>query len=106
MDQIGQITRSFDQSLHTVLQNSITCSITVKLNIFGDIVYEEGKGRFGELLQRKTPLKQSGRWEREILLLVKECHLLQKAWRKAMDHKKGGLKNPWGQIRARLTNLR
>lgn len=28
------------------------------------------------------------------------------AWRKAMDHEKGGLKNLWGQIRARLTNLR
>lgn len=39
--------RSFDQSLHTVLQNSIRGSITAKLNIFGDIVYEEGKGRLG-----------------------------------------------------------
>ncbi len=97
--------RSFDQS-YTVLQNSLRGSTTGKLNIFGDVVYEEGKERFGELQQRKTPPKQSGRWEREILQLVKERRLLRKAWRKAKDHKKECLKNLWAQIRTRLTNLR
>lgn len=98
--------RSFDQSLHTVLQNLIRGSITAKLNIFGDIIHEEGKVIFGELPQRKAPLKQSRRREREILQLVKEHCLFRKAWRKAMDHEKEGLKNLWGQIRTRLTNLR
>ncbi len=89
--------RSFDQNLYTVLQNAIRSSATAKLNIFGDIIYEEGIGRFGELIQRKILPKQSGRWEREILQLVKERRLVRKAWRKAMDHE---------SIRARLTNLR
>lgn len=73
------VSRSFDQNLYTVLQNSIRGSVTAKLNIFGDIIYEEGKGRFGELIQRKIPPKQSGRREREILQLVKECRLVRKA---------------------------
>ncbi|XP_058614749.1 uncharacterized protein LOC131529194 [Onychostoma macrolepis] len=38
--------------------------------------------------------------------LVKEHCLVRKAWRKAVDHEKEGLKNLWGQIRAKLTNLR
>lgn len=91
---------------YTVLQNSLRGSTTAKLSIFGYIVYKGGKWRFGELPQRKTPLKQSGRREREILQLLKDCRLLWKAWRKAKDHKKEGLKNLWAQIRTRLTNPR
>lgn len=43
---------------------------------------------------------------REILHLVKERHLLQKAWRKAEDQENEGLKNPWSQIKVRLADLR
>lgn len=56
--------------------------------------------------QRSTIPKQIGRWEKEILQLVKERHLLWKAWRKAKDEEKECLKDLWSQIKARLANLR
>lgn len=59
-----------------------------------------------ELQQRKAPPKQSTRWEKEILQLVKERYCLRKSWRKAKDHEKEGLKNLCNQIRDRLSHLR
>lgn len=98
--------RSFDESLHTILQNALKGNTIAKLNIFGDIIYEEGKARFGELQQRKNLPKQSGRREREIHQLLKERRLLRKAWRRSEDHEKEGLKNLWDRIRAKLGLLR
>lgn len=53
--------KSFDESLHTILQHALKGNTIAKMNIFGDIIYEEGKARFGELQQRKSLSKQSGR---------------------------------------------
>lgn len=71
--------RSFDQSLHLILQNSLAGSTTTKLNLFGNIVYGEGKERFGEMSQKKNTPKQKGRRGMEIHKLVKERRLLRKA---------------------------
>ncbi|XP_016406634.1 uncharacterized protein LOC107739136 [Sinocyclocheilus rhinocerous] len=62
--------------------------------------------RFGALSQRRSIPKRTGRREREILQLVKERRLLRKAWKKAEDKEKEGLKNLWNQIQARLADLR
>lgn len=49
---------SFDQSLHLILQNSLAGSITNKTNLFGNIVYGEGKRR------RKPPSRREDeRWK-------------------------------------------
>lgn len=56
--------------------------------------------------QRKNTPKQKGWREMEILKLVKERCLLCKAWRKANQLEKEGLKALWDQLRARLANLR
>lgn len=47
-----------------------------KPNSFGHIIYEEGRERFGYIPNIKTPRRvvprQSGRWERKFLQLLKE----------------------------------
>ncbi len=89
---VKQEWRSFDQNLYTVLQNSIRGCVTAKLNIFGDIVYEEGNGRFGELRQRKIPVNRvedekgkSCNWYRNVALSGRHGGRLwttrKKAWR-------------------------
>lgn len=79
---------------------------TTKLNLYGNIVYGEGKERFVDMPQKKNTPKQKGRREMEILKLVKERRLLREAWRKAEEHEKEGLKAIWGQLKSRLANLR
>lgn len=76
-------------------------SITAKLNIFGHVVYEEGREGFREMPWRRVPPNQIGRRQREILPLVKERCLLEKSWRKATDEEKEGLRELWNQVRAR-----
>ncbi|KAL6466887.1 hypothetical protein MHYP_G00246910 [Metynnis hypsauchen] len=98
--------RSFDQDLHIILGKSLQGSVTTKLNLFGNIIYEEGKERFGERTGRKSTPREPGRREREIHNLVKERRSLRKAWRKAGDSEKEGLKALWAQIRTRLATLR
>lgn len=57
--------RSFKDSLYVTLQNTLRGSITSKLNVFGHIICEEGKERFGEMPQKRISPKQRGRqaWE-------------------------------------------
>lgn len=40
--------RNFDNSLCTILQNSLRGNITSKLNILGHVIHEEGRNRFGD----------------------------------------------------------
>ncbi|KAL6468408.1 hypothetical protein MHYP_G00240850 [Metynnis hypsauchen] len=94
--------RSFDQDLHIILGKSLQGSVTTKLNLFGNILYEEGKERFGERTGRKSTPREPGRREREIHNLVKE----RRSLRKAVDSEKEGLKALWAQIRTRLATLR
>lgn len=75
-------------------------SMTSMLGMFGHIVYEEGTQKFATKPKRRTSPKQSRRWERKMAQLVKERCLLQKG------QEKKGLKNPWEQIKSRLTHLR
>lgn len=63
---------SFDEILHTILQGSLKGNAASKLNTLGHIIYEEGKGRFGEMPQKNTAPRRAGRRERKILQLVKE----------------------------------
>ena len=98
--------RCFDQNLHLTLQYSLKGSTTSKLNLLGNIIYEEGKQSFGEMPKKKPTTKQKGRREREIFQLVKERRLLRKAWRKAQDLEKEALKCLWDQLKSRLANLR
>ncbi|XP_035527565.1 uncharacterized protein LOC118335412 [Morone saxatilis] len=97
---------SFDQDLHSILENSLRGSTITKLNLFGSIVYGEGKETFGEVIQRKNIPREVGRREQEIYKLVKERRLLKRSCRKADENEKEGLKVLWDQIRSRLATLR
>lgn len=52
--------RNFDNSL-CILQNSLRGNITSKLNIFGHVIHEEGRNRFGDMPLKRSAHKQSGR---------------------------------------------
>ncbi len=98
--------RKFDQNLHAILGKSLRGSVTAKLNLFGSVIYAEGKEQFGEVVRKKITAREPGRWEREILRLVKERRLLTKAWRKAEESEKECMKALCGQLRERLATLR
>lgn len=90
--------RSFEADLVPVLQNSLRGSLESKVKLLEHIIYEEGAQSFGEKHIRSVRLKQNGRHEGEIHQLLKERHLLRKAWRKAKEEEKE-------EIRARLAHL-
>lgn len=96
----------FDESTCITLQNSLKGNATSKLNIFGHLIHEEGRNRFGDKPVKRPSPTQRGRREKEIFQLVKERRLLRKSWRKAEPEEKEGLKDLWDKIKDRLAHLR
>ena len=78
-----------------------------QLNRIGDILYEECRGKFGEITKRRGVVpRQKGRREREVKQLVKRWHQLQKQWRKAVQEEKQGLKSLWEEVKKNLVVIR
>lgn len=75
------------------------------MNLFSNIIHEEGKERFGEIVRRKNIPRETGRRKREILKLVKERRSPRKSWRKVDESEKEGLKALRVQIRDRPATL-
>lgn len=48
----------------TIHQGILKGSTAAKLNILGHIIYEEARGRFGEMAQKYTAPRRAGRWDR------------------------------------------
>ena len=98
--------RKLDEHLSGLLQNALRGSVVAKLNLFGEILYEECSNRYGEVTIRETVIRSKGRREKEIDDLVASRRQLRKRWRKAEESEKEGLKALWDEIRRRLANLR
>nr|XP_061841449.1 sodium- and chloride-dependent neutral and basic amino acid transporter B(0+)-like [Nerophis lumbriciformis] len=97
--------RRLDEHLSGLLQNALRGSVVAKLNLFGEILYEECSNRYGEVTIRETTIKPKSRREKEIDDLVANRRQLRKVWRKAEESEKEGLKALWDEIKRRLTNL-
>ena len=96
-----------DVDLVRILEGSLRGGAESKLNQFGDILYQESKGRFGEVSNKqRTAPREKGRREKEIGQLVQRRRQLRKNWRKATQAEKEGLKALWGEVRQRLALLR
>lgn len=99
--------KKLDSDLSEVLQRSLSGSVESRLNLFGDILYQECKDRFGALTSMKSSMpRQKGRREREIKQLVQQRRQLRKCWRKANQNEREGLKVLWIEIRQKLASLR
>ncbi len=98
--------RKLDEHLSGLLQKTLRGSVVAKLNMFGEIPYEECSNRYGEVTIREALIRSKGRREKEIDDLVASRRQLRKRWRKAEESEKEGLKALWDEIRRRLTNLR
>ncbi len=98
--------RKLDEHLSGLLQKALRGSVVAKLNMFGEILYEECSNRYGEVTIREALIRSKGRREKEIDDLVASRRQLRKRWRKAEESEKKGLKALWDEIRRRLTNLR
>ncbi len=98
--------RKLDEHLSGLLQKALRGSVVAKLNLFGEILYEECRNRYGEVTIREAVIRSKGRREKEIYDLVASRRQLRKRWRKAEESEKEGLKALWDEIRRRLANLR
>ena len=97
---------TLDTDLIKILEERLHGGVEAKLNLFGDIIYQTCKDRFGEVTskQRTTP-KERGRREKEIAQLVQRRRQLCRNWRKATQPKREGLKVLWEDVRQRLSKL-
>lgn len=96
-----------DEDLSGVLQHSLQGTVERKLNMMGNIIYEECRERFGEHTTKQTTApRQKGRRERHIKLLISDRRHLRKRWRKAAPDEKEGLKLLWDEIKQKLAKLR
>ncbi len=98
--------RKLDEHLSRLLQKALCGSVVAKLNLFGEILYEECRNRYGEVTIREAVVRSKGWREKEIDDLVASRRQLRKHWRKAEESEKEGLKALWDEIRRRLANLR
>ncbi len=97
--------RKLFEHLSGLLQKALRGSVVDKLNLFGEILYEECRNRYGEVTIREAVVRAKGRREKEIDDLVASRMQLRKCWRKAEESEKEGLKALWDKIRRRLANL-
>ena len=99
--------RTLDTDLIKVLQERLHGGVEAKLNLFGDIIYQTCKDRFGEIISKqRTAPRERGRREKEITQLVQRRRQLRKNWRKATQQEREGLKILWEEVRQRLSRLR
>lgn len=84
---------TLDADLTKTLEGSLHGGIEAKLNLFGDIIYQTCKDRFGEAIpKQRTAPREKGRREKEIIQLVQRRRQLRKNWRKATQPEREGLK--------------
>ena len=98
--------RKLDEHLSGLLQNALHGSVVAKLNLLGEILYEECSNRYGEVTIREAAIRAKGRREKEIDEVVASRRQLRKRWRKAEESEKEGLRALWDEIRRGLVNLR
>lgn len=98
--------RRLDEHLSELPQKALRGPVEAKMNLFGEILYEECSGRFGEVVSRKAGIRTKGRREKEIDDLMANRRQLRKRWRKAEEPEKEGLKALWDEIKRRLATLR
>ena len=99
--------QKLDTDLSQVLEHSLHGKVDRKLNLLGDILYEECKARFGSLTKKQHNLPpRKGRREAEIDALVQDRRQLSRRWRKASEEEREGLKVLWNEVRQKLACLR
>lgn len=99
--------RTLDTDLIKILEERLHGGVEAKLNLFGDIIYQTCKDRFGEVFSKqRTAPRERGRREKEITQLVQRRRQLRKNWRKATQPEREGLKVLWEEVRQRLSKLR
>ncbi|CAJ1066597.1 olfactory receptor 6N2-like protein [Xyrichtys novacula] len=74
--------------------------------MFGGIIFEECKERFGEAKKKQPTAPRKGRREKDIEQLVRDRRKLRWNWRKATSEEKIGLKELWDELRQKLARLR
>ena len=102
-----EIWQKLDKDLSLTLDHSLRGQVETKLNVIGDILYDECVSRFGVVVRKQRPgPMQKGRREREIEQLVKRRRQLRKQWRKASSEEREGLKPLWEEVKENLAGLR
>ncbi len=71
--------RKLDEHLSGLLQKTLRGSVVAKLNLFGEILYEECRNRYGEVTIREAVVRSKGRREKEIDDLVASRRQLREA---------------------------
>lgn len=86
-----------------MLEHLLRDRVDKKINLLGDILYEECKARFGTLAKKQhdAPLRK-GKREAEIDALVQNRRQLHRRWRKASKEKRQSLKVLWNEMRDKL----
>ncbi|CAK6970580.1 olfactory receptor 6N2-like protein [Scomber scombrus] len=103
----AEVWHTLDADLIKILEESLHGGVESKLNLFGDILYQNCKDRFGEVTSKhRTAIREKGRREKAIDQLVQKRRQLRKNWRKATQAEKEGLKSLWEEVRKRLSRLR
>lgn len=76
-----------------LLQKILRGTVEAKLNLIGEILYEECSSRCGGVTSRKAGERRKGRREKEIEDLVADRRQLRRCWRKTEEGERDGLKN-------------
>ncbi|KAJ8351716.1 hypothetical protein SKAU_G00231920 [Synaphobranchus kaupii] len=101
------IWQKLDSDLSTVLEHSLRGKVDKKLNLFGDILYEECKARFGVLTNKQRNYSRAkGRRETEIDSMVQRRRQLRRRWRKSSEEEREGLKVLWNEVKQKLACMR
>lgn len=99
----SEVWKKLDSDLTLILQNSLKGQVENKVS--SEIIYEECLDRFGHYGKKKDATsKAMSRREKEILQLVKDRRALHKAWKKAEEHQKEGLKTLLNEVRNQLSS--
>lgn len=85
-----------DEHLSELLQKALRGSVVARLNLLGEILYEEWSKRYGDVTAREAEIRSKGRREPDIDELVASKRQLWKRWRKAGESKKEGLEALFG----------
>lgn len=95
-----------DSNLSLLVELSVHGGVESKLNIFGEIIFEECRERLGEVIRRERTAPRKGRREKDIEQLVRDRRQLRQNWRKAAQDAKEALKELWDTLRQKLAKLR
>lgn len=87
--------------LSTVFEHSLCGQMDKKFDLFGDILYEECKARFGIL----TSSRGKGWKETETESLMQTLLLLPGRWRKSSSEERAGQKMLWDDVKLKLAYM-